>query len=126
MYNYCVTKLLISKDDIEAKKSDTRITFNYQARVQTMSRSCPGHAQVMFRSCSGHVQVISIPSPSQISRSGPGADSIIAMPPPPPPTQQTFLSEISQISLQEVKLKHKGRFRFTFEDAHRHGQAKIT
>ena len=32
---------------------------------------------------SGHVQVISIPAPSQISRSGPGADSIIAMPTPP-------------------------------------------
>ena len=70
--------------------------------------------------CLGHLNTISI------SRSGPGADSIIAMPPPPPPTQQTFLSEISQISLQEVKQKHKERFRETSEDAHRHGQAKIT
>ena len=32
---------------------------NCQARVQTMSRSC-----------SGHIQVISIPAPSQISKSG--------------------------------------------------------
>ena len=90
---------------------------------------CPGHVQVMSRSCPGHVQVISYPSPSQISRSGPGADSIIAMPPPTTTTtttQQTFLSEITQISLQESKLKHKGRFRETSEDAHRHGQAKIT
>ena len=85
---------------------------NCQARVQTMSRSC-----------SGHFQVISIPAPSRISKSGPGADSIIGM---PPTTQETFLSEITQISLQEVKLKHKGRFRETSDDAHRHGQAKIT
>ena len=92
--------------------------------VKLGSRPCPGHVQVMLRSCSGHVQVISILSPSQISRSGPGADSIIAM--PPPTTQQTFLSEITQISLQESKLKHKGRFRETSDDAHRHGQAKIT
>ena len=74
-----------------------------QARVQTMSRSC-----------TGEVQVISIPAPSQISKSGPGADSIIAMP-PTHHHQETFMSEITQISLQEVKLKHKGRFRDTFE-----------
>ena len=49
--------------------------------VKLGSRPCPGHVQVMLRLCSGHVQVISIPSPSQISRSGPGADSIIAMSP---------------------------------------------
>ena len=53
--------------------------------------------------------------------------AIIPMPPPPPPTtQETFLSEIAQISLQEVQLKYKGRFREVSEDAHRHGQAKIT
>ena len=59
------------------------------------------HVQVMSRSCPGHVQVISYPSPSQISRDGPGADSIIAMS-PPTHHQETFLSEITQISLQEV------------------------
>ena len=81
-----------------------------------MSRSCPGHAQVMYRSSQYHLHLKS-------QRSGPGADSIIAM---PPPTQETFLSEITQISLQEVQLKYKGRFRKVSEDAHRHGQAKIT
>ena len=88
--------------------------------VKLRSRPRPGHVQVILRPCSGHVQVISIPAPSQISRSGPGADSIIAMPPPPPPptTQETFLSEITQISLQEVGLKYKGRFRETSEYAH--------
>ena len=34
--------------------------WNCQARVQTMSRSCPGHDQVMFRSCTGHLNTISI------------------------------------------------------------------
>ena len=62
-----------------------------------------------------YVQVISIAAPSQISKSGPGADSIIAM---PPTTQETFLSEITQISLQEVTCKHKERFRETSEYAH--------
>ena len=85
--------------------------------VQVMSRLCPGHVQVMSRSCPGHVQVISYPSPSQISRSGPGADSIIAMP-LPPTHQQTFLIEITQISLQAVTCNHKGRFRLTSGYAH--------
>ena len=82
---------------VQCFKYKNSIVVCCQARVQTMSRSC-----------SGHVQVISIPSPSQISRSGPGADSIIAMPPPTTHHhQQTFLIEITQISLLAVSHKHK-------------------
>ena len=72
----------------------------------------------MSRSCPGHVQFISYPSPSQISRSGPGADSIIAMSPTTHHHQETFLSEITQISLQKVNHWHKVRFRETSEYAH--------
>ena len=47
------------------------------------------------------------------------ADSIIGMPPTTTTTtHQTFLSEITQISLQEVQLKYKGRFRDASEYAH--------
>ena len=45
---------------------------------------------------------------------------------PPTTTQQTFLSEITQISLHKVEQKHKERFRDTSECDHWHGQAKIT
>ena len=51
---------------------------------------------------------------------------MIAMPPLTTTTQETFLSGITQISLQEMSHKHKGRFRDTSEYAHWHGQAKIT
>ena len=62
---------------------------------------------------------------SQATRSGPRADSIIAMPPPPPPpTHKTFLSEIRLKSLQEGDYKHSGKFQETCENFFLHGEAK--
>ena len=74
------------------------------------SPNCQARVQIMSRSCTSHLNTISISNLYNCNAT----------------TTTTFLSEITQISLQESKLKLKGRFRETSEDAHRHGQAKIT
>ena len=83
------------------------------------SSSGPDNSQVMNRSCPGHLKLSSISELMVWTWSWLYDCNATTH-------QQTFLSEITQISLQEVKHKHKGRFRETSEDAHRHGQAKIT
>ena len=42
---------------------------------------CQVWVKTMSRSCLGHIQLISITAQPQILRTGPGADSIIAMAP---------------------------------------------
>ena len=86
-----------------------------QAPVQTTSRSCPGHSQAMFRSCTGHLNTSSISNLKVWTWSWLYNCNATHH---HHHHQETFLSEITQISLQEVKLKHKGRYRETSEDAH--------
>ena len=72
--------------------------------VKLGSRPCLGQVQMTTRS--PQTQPL-----SQVTRSGPRADSIIAMPPPPPPpTHKTFLSEIRLKSPDEEDYKHSGKF----------------
>jgi len=76
-----------------------------------MSRSCPGHVQVMSRSCLVHLIPISISNLKVWTWSWLYNCNVTTH-------QETFLSEITQISLQKVNHWHKVRFRVTSEYAH--------
>ena len=71
--------------------------MNYN--IETLE-SGPDHVQVMSRSFSGHVQVMY--RSSQISRSGPGADSIVAL-------TWLNLSELDSVDLHLVFIVNTSR-----------------